>query len=157
MHVKKSIEVNTCYNPPTVASEIYTLRLFSCIISVIASYVITSWKYVITIITISLVRMCNYRMATQCCWNFTNMLLTTIALGHTWPITAACIIYSNCIVLFTVASSFLCFHEVMLLILYLALEPIIVHFTAHDGTCICMVWLHEKIDQPLVCVWSSRL
>ena len=38
---KKSIEVNTCYSPPTVAAEICTLRLFSCMLSVIGSYVIT--------------------------------------------------------------------------------------------------------------------
>ena len=52
---------------------------------------------------------------------------------------------TNYIVLFTVVSSFLCFHEVMLLIyiLYLALEPLIVHFTGHIilrayALCDCM-------------------
>jgi len=82
----KNLGLKTYYSPPTVVSELCTLRLFSCIISVIESYVIT--RAVITTAITSV------WMATQCCWNFTNMLLTTIALGYTTYYS------SNCIVLF---------------------------------------------------------
>ena len=49
---KENIEVNTCYSPPTVASELCTLCLFFCIISVIASYIITR-AVIMTAITLA--------------------------------------------------------------------------------------------------------
>ena len=133
---KKSIEVNTCYSPCTVASELCTLHLFSCIISVIASYIITR---AVIMTTITLVR----RMEVL-------LELYKHAINHNCLRPHMTYYSSNCNVLFTVVSSFLCFHEVVLLVLYLALELIIVHFTAHDYTCICMHGVTACEDSPAV-------
>ena len=68
---------------------------------------------------------CNCRMATQCCWNFTYMLIalsTHDLLKQQWHYIIQYFLY-----------------VFPLFVLYLALELIIVHFTSHDDIFRCIV------------------